>query len=69
MGAKTSNLCWLTDEQMAWLQVLSDIVFANRNGLRRRDTLTEHGLSKTRLKVLERDGRVRPLNAGVGSQN
>jgi transposase len=58
-----SNLFWLTDEQMARLQlyfpkshgrervddrrVLSGIIFVNRNGLRWRDAPKEYGPAKT----------------------
>lgn len=58
-----SNLYWLTDEKMALLssyfskshgkprvddrQVLSGIIFANRNGLRWRDMSREYGPDKT----------------------
>ena len=58
-----SNLYWLTDEQMAWLElyflkshgkprvddrrVLSGIVFVNRNGLRWRGVPRKYGPHKT----------------------
>lgn len=58
-----SDLFWLTDAQIAWLQpfspkshgkprvddlrVLSGIIFINRNGLRWRDAPKEYGPAKT----------------------
>jgi transposase len=60
---EVSDLCWLTDEQMARLEpyfpkshrrprvddrrVLSGIIFVNRNGLRWRDAPKDYGPHKT----------------------
>jgi transposase len=60
-----SDLFWLTEEQMAWLEpyfpksygrprvddrrVLSGFIFVNQNGLRWRDAPKDYGPHKTRL--------------------
>tara|TARA_B110001454_G_scaffold213707_1_gene232324 strand:+ start:410 stop:757 length:348 start_codon:yes stop_codon:yes gene_type:complete len=69
-----SDLCWLTDEQMARLQhyfpksyskprvddrrVLSGIIFVNRNGLRWRDAPKDYGPHKTLYNLWKRWGQM-----------